>query len=70
MSDSEPTCGLDPSSCYWDCVRRHVCRDERAQLERFMADRERCMPSERARLEQAGFVAAKPLKENDNAEDA
>lgn len=31
--------------------------DIRAQVERFMADPERCMPSERERLKQAGFDA-------------
>lgn len=32
----------------------------REQVERFMADPERCMPSERKRLERAGFKAAVP----------
>lgn len=32
-----------------------VAPDIRAQVERFMADPERCMPSERQRLEDAGF---------------
>lgn len=34
--------------------------DIRAQVERFMADPERCMPSERERLKQAGFGADLP----------
>lgn len=34
-------------------------QDWRAQIERYMGDPERCMPSERDRLERAGFVAAK-----------
>lgn len=34
-----------------DTVEPHI----RAQVERFMADPERCMPSERQRLEAAGF---------------
>lgn len=32
----------------------------RAPIERYMADPERCMPSERKRLECAGFKAAAP----------
>jgi hypothetical protein len=29
----------------------------REQIERYLGDRERCMPSERARLERDGFTA-------------
>lgn len=39
----------------------------RDQVERYMGDRERCMPSERAVLERQGFKAIERQYPNENA---
>jgi hypothetical protein len=41
----------------------------RDQIERYMADRARCMPSERQRLEEAGFTAADQPDERERRSD-
>jgi hypothetical protein len=35
----EPPCGCNPDACYVDCSQRHICREQREQIDYWTAPR-------------------------------